>query len=105
MTVGSEFEGKGEDVTMKLLSPLRIKMHSRQGELCCVLTRLLYLEEGLRKEKNVSLISPLACFSCADLSSTDGAELCDCVNTGDSMAWCYLGMRHPLKSGLHTTAE
>lgn len=28
VTVGSEFEGKGEDVTVKLLSLLRIKIYS-----------------------------------------------------------------------------
>ncbi len=37
----------------------------------------------------------------SDLSPTDGAELCGCVNTGDSMAWCCLGMRHPLKRPAH----
>lgn len=33
----------------------------------------------------------------SDLSLADGAELCGCVNTGDSMTRCCLGMRHPLK--------
>lgn len=30
VTVGSEFEGKGEDVTVKLLSLLQIKIYSGQ---------------------------------------------------------------------------
>ena len=33
----------------------------------------------------------------ADQSPADGAELCGCVNTDDSMTWCCLGVRHFLK--------
>lgn len=42
MTVGSEFGGKGEDVTVKMLSLLRIKMYSGPERrvliygICCI---------------------------------------------------------------------
>lgn len=106
VTVGLEFEGKGEDVTVKLLSLLQIKIYILGKRSLFWFNELAVFLKVFQKTVAQWVCVPLL-LHCrqlvmlcrrSDLSPTDGAELCGCVNTGDSMAWCCLGVRHPLKA-------
>lgn len=100
VTVGSKFEVKGEDVTAVITAENKDIFWA--SDLCFDLMSLLYFKSVSEDDSSVS-VSPCCCqlvMRCrrSNLSPTDGAELCGCVNTGDSMAWCCLGMRHPRKA-------
>lgn len=103
-TVGSEFEGKREDVILKLLSLLQIKMYSGQK----IFNELAVFEKHFRRRCSVNVCPlvvalPSACYALQKIRS-ESYRWCRILwlcNTGDSMAWCCLDMRHLSKRPAH----